>query len=203
MKRIALTGGIAAGKSTISHHLRDASIPVIDYDGIARQLVKPGSDVLGAVKKIFGVHAVDVSGGLNRQWIAENVFCDAAQLEKLNAIMHPAIYQHAWEEDHQLEKNGEKIVVHDIPLLAETWEIAQKSGLTFDVIIDVDAPEDVRVERMIKTRSMTQQQAMHRIHSQASADQRTAIADYVIDSTQPLDQMFAQVDTILNALLSQ
>ncbi len=254
MMRVGITGGIAAGKSTLSRHLREQGFTVIDYDELAHSLSQPGSPVLDQVRTVFGDNSIAADGSLNRLWMAQNVFTDAHKREQLNAIMHPAVYalaaqhenreQSEWtaqcetrepneqgeqskvlvqREQNKRDEQGEKrekheqvslqnnlkklnnklsIIFHDIPLLVETREIASSQGLTWDYIITVEAADDVRIARMMNTRHMTAEQARARIASQLERQEREAVADVVIDSEQPLEDMYAQIDGIVSAWLS-
>lgn len=227
MMRVGITGGIAAGKSTLSRHLREQGFTVIDYDELAHSLSQPGSPVLDQVRTVFGDNSIAVDGSLNRLWMAQNVFTDAHKREQLNAIMHPAVYalaaQRENREQNKCDEQGEKrekheqvslqnnlkklnnklsIIFHDIPLLVETREIASSQGLTWDYIITVEAANDVRIARMMDTRHMTAEQARARIASQLERQEREAVADVVIDSEQPLEDMYAQIDGIVSAWLS-
>lgn len=227
MMRVGITGGIAAGKSTLSRHLREQGFTVIDYDELAHSLSQPGSPVLDQVRTVFGDNSIAADGSLSRLWMAQNVFTDAHKREQLNAIMHPAVYalaaQRENREQNKRDEQGEKrekheqvslqnnlkklnnklsIIFHDIPLLVETREIASSQGLTWDYIITVEAADDVRIARMMNTRHMTAEQARARIASQLERQEREAVADVVIDSEQPLEDMYAQIDGIVSAWLS-
>ncbi len=199
--RVALTGGIAAGKSTVSEHLIDQGFDVIDYDEISREIVRPNSKILQRVANLFGEKALTQDGQLNRQWLADNVFNNKLQLQKLNNIMHPAIYEIAAQRDAELCKAGREIVFHDIPLLAATADIAQRVGLIFNHIITVEAPDGIRIKRMMKTRNMTVAQAQSRINSQSSQIDRERIADVVISSEQSVEDMLCEVDKYVNSWL--
>ena len=198
MIRIGLTGGIAAGKSTVAAHLREMGAALIDYDALARKVVEPGSVGLRRIVDHFGPDALDKQGGLNRQWIARHVFSGPnAESERraLDDIEHPLIYELASEtERHALAVDSDTVVVHDIPLLAEVMD---DLPFRFDHIITVEAPENVRVERMIHNRGMSEQQALDRIAHQPSRKKREEIADVVVDSSQPMEHMFEYVDTLM------
>lgn len=197
---IGLTGGIAAGKSTVSSHLQSLGIPVIDYDALARKVVEPGSAVLQEIARVFGARVLDSDGSLCRSWLAQYVFdedADPSALQKLNAIEHPAIFQEAQRVQDDIVHHSKHpvIIVHDIPLLTEVYgSIPWK----FDHIVSVEAPVNVRVQRMMHTRGMSKSQAMARIAKQASEAERLTIADIVIDSTQPIEQMFENIDIMVD-----
>ena len=198
MIRIGLTGGIAAGKSTVAARLRELGAVLIDYDALACKVVEPGSAGLRRIVERFGPDALDRQGGLNRRWVAQHVFSGPnAESERraLDGIEHPLIYELASEtERHALADNSDAIVVHDIPLLAEVMD---DLPFRFDHVITVEAPESVRVERMVHTRGMSEVQALDRIAHQPSRERREEIADAVIDSSQSMERMFEYVDTLM------
>lgn len=196
--RIGLTGGIAAGKSTVSTKLRELGAVLVDYDLLARHVVEPGSIGLQRIAECFGPDALTDRGELNRAWMAEHVFsgADAERKRKmLDGIEHPLIYALAVQLEHEaVEADCQAVVVHDIPLLAE---VIDSIPFEFDHIVTVEAPEQVRVSRMMTTRGMSESQAWNRVNHQSSVEQRLAIADEVIDSTQPLEQMFEHIDMLM------
>lgn len=201
MMRIGLTGGIAAGKSTVAARLRELGALPIDYDALGRQIVEPGGVALPQIVAEFGSDALNADGTMNRQWIADHIFGKDARTgarERLDAIEHPLIYAEA----ACLEcKHPETIViVHDIPLLAE---VIDTIPFTFDHIVTVEAPVCIRLDRMIEERGMSLEQAEARIRHQSSEEERRAIADIVIDSTRPIPEMLAQVDEIYVGWLTQ
>ena len=196
--RIGLTGGIAAGKSTVSAKLCELGAVLVDYDLLARRVVEPGSIGLQRIAECFGSDALTDRGELNRAWMAEHVFsgADAERKRKiLDRIEHPLIYELAVQLEHEaVEADCQAVVVHDIPLLAE---VIDSIPFEFDHIVTVEAPEQVRVSRMMTTRGMSESQAWNRVNHQSSVEQRLAIADEVIDSTQPLEQMFEHIDMLM------
>lgn len=196
--RIGLTGGIAAGKSTVSAKLCELGAVLVDYDLLARRVVEPGSIGLQRIAECFGSDVLTDQGELNRAWMAEHVFSgsDAERKRKmLDGIEHPLIYELAVQLEHEaVEADRQAVVVHDIPLLAE---VIGSIPFEFDHIVTVEAPEQVRVGRMMATRGMSESQAWNRVIHQSSMEQRLAIADEVIDSTQPLEQMFEHIDMLM------
>ncbi|MBW3089261.1 dephospho-CoA kinase [Bifidobacterium miconisargentati] len=205
MLRIGLTGGIAAGKSTVAARWRELGAVHIDYDALARRVVEPGGEALPRIAEVFGEAALNPDGTLNRAWIADHIFGRGAEpgaRERLDAIEHPLIYDEArWLEANavagaersETDTPGPLIVVHDVPLLAE---VINTIPFDFDHIVTVEAPVDVRVERMVTDRGMTREQARDRILHQSSEEDRRAIADVVIDATRPLPDMLAQADAL-------
>lgn len=205
MIRVGLTGGIAAGKSTVSAHLRTLGAIVIDYDELARLVVAPGSVGLHRIVEEFGPDAVSADGTMNREWIAEHVFGPSAPadaLERLDAIEHPLIYTEAERREHEAlvsqhsgidSSSRVQVIVHDVPLLAE---VIDSIPFTFDHIVTVEAPIETRIERMVTERGMNRAQAEARIKHQSNESERRSISDIVIDSTQPLHDMLSQVEQL-------
>ncbi len=215
MMRIAVTGGIAAGKSTVVNHLRNLGAFIIDYDVLARKVVEPGSAVLQQIVDIFGESAVKNDGSLNRAFIAEHIFGDddvhKQALSEIESIIHPAIYDLAKtleseyvnkisEENCNILGNMSSVIVHDIPLLAQ---VIDSIPFSFDHIITVEAPKDVRIARMINERKMSQNQAEQRINNQVEEIMRRKIADFVVDSTKPMESMLNSVDDTLQSWLHE
>lgn len=206
--RIGLTGGIAAGKSTVAARMKEDGAYVIDYDALAREVVKPHAPALERIAQEFGPDALNADGTLDRAWLARHVFAtdaDPHALERLNAIEHPYIYRAAEEQERQFlreyeqcangrDKARQLVVVHDIPLLADVFNTIP---FHFDHIVTVEADEATRVRRMMETRAMSEQQALDRIAHQASDQRRRAISDTFIDASQPMDAMLEQVDRIM------
>ncbi|WP_236632646.1 dephospho-CoA kinase [Bifidobacterium xylocopae] len=199
MLRVGLTGGIAAGKSTVSGHLADLGARIIDYDAIAHRIMEPGGEAVGPVREAFGPRAIRVDGSVDRPWLARLVFSDDRNRRRLNALTHPLIVELACRQDaawgHQAE-----VVVHDIPLLAD---VRGAIPFTFAHVITVEAPAEVRIARMVNERHMTRDQAVARVESQAVAEDRERLADIVIDSSVPIEQMFERLDTIYEDLRRQ
>lgn len=190
MIRVGLTGGIAAGKSTVAARLRELGAAVVDYDELARRVVAQGSEGLARIAAEFGPDALAEDGGLDRAWMAAHVFgADAPDgaRERLDAIEHPLIYALAADDEERAAAAGAAVVVHDVPLLAE---VIDSMPFRFDRIVTVEAPEEVRVARMMGERGMSREQALGRIRHQSSEAERRAVASDVIDSTQPIEQMF-------------
>ena len=192
--RIGLTGGIAAGKSTVTARLAHLGAYVIDYDAIARMVVAPGGEALPSIVAEFGSDALNSDGTLNRAWLAEHVFgrhAEPGARERLDVIEHPLIYREAARLENAHPEA--RVVVHDIPLLAE---VIDEIPFAFDHIVTVEAPESERIERMVNTRDMSRQQALDRIRHQSTPAQRQAIADTIIDSAQPMANMLQAVDRL-------
>ena len=183
---VGLTGGIGSGKSTVSELLARHGAVIIDADRITRELQQPGKPLLGELVEAFGPEILDSSGALDRAVLASRVFGDAEQLKKLNGIVHPAVGR---EMARQLDaqKDTDKVVVLDIPLLVEN----PREGLCGTIVVDL--PVEAAISRLIEFRGMTREDAEARVSRQATRDQRLAIADRVIDNSGSLADLERQV----------
>lgn len=184
MFRVGLTGNIASGKSTVARVWQRLGAPVIDADVLARRAVAPGSVGLRRIVAAFGPGVLDEAGRLDRAALRDIVFHDPEARAKLEAIVHPEVGRLRREEEARLEAAGEKIVVHDIPLLFE-------AGLDeeFDAIVLVDAPERVRLERLMRDRGLTEDEARRMIDAQMPSSQKRDRADYVIENEGTLEAL--------------
>lgn len=199
MPLIALTGGIASGKSTIAARLGEHGAVVVDADAIVRDVQQPGSPVLVEIANAFGPDMLDDSGALRRAALGARVFADPAALAQLNAIVHPAVgaqsrrlFDAAFVEDPQA------VVVYDVPLLAEARGVGE-----WDLVVVADAPADVRVRRMVVQRGMTPEDARGRIASQASDAERRALADVIIDTSGTIDDTLRATDALWRKISAQ
>ena len=182
---IGLTGGIGSGKSTVAKRLVELGATEIDADVLAREVVEPGSEGLKQVTARFGTDLVKSDGSLDRALLAERAFGDSQSRKDLEGILHPLIQK--LSRLRIAETQG--VVVYTIPLLVET-----NATLPFDKIITVSAPESVRIDRLVKSRGMTSQEAQARISAQATDSQREAIADFVIESDCSMEELMKRVD---------
>jgi dephospho-CoA kinase len=183
---VGLTGGIGAGKSEVSRRLAAQGAILIDADAIAREVVAPGTPGLAAVTQEFGTGVLRADGSLDREGLGAIVFADPAKLETLNKIVHPLVGQRM----AQLERGAgpDSIVVHDVPLIAEN-DLA--GG--YDLVVVVDAPEHVQIDRLTRQRGMSAEQARARMAAQASRENRLGVADLVIDNSGSLAELDRQV----------
>ena len=180
---IALTGGIASGKSTVARQFVALGATEIDADLLAREVVEPGSAGLLAVTEVFGTAVLAEDGSLDRQALAAIAFSDEQSRKRLESILHPLIQQLSSERI----KNTNGVVVYTIPLLVET-----KSPLNFDHTLAVSAPVETRVQRLIQHRGMTEQAARARINAQSSDAERESIADTVISSDCSMEELVSR-----------
>ena len=189
--RVGLTGGIASGKSTVAQLLVDLGAVLIDGDALAREVVARGTPGLAQVVEEFGEELLTPEGDLDRAALGRIVFSDESARRRLEAITHPLIFERYAELEAAAPPDA--VVVHDIPLLAES---GRARADTFDAVIVVDVPAELQIERMMRDRGWTREDAESRIAAQASRDDRLAIATYVIDNTGDLDELRAQVQDI-------
>ncbi|MFD5600552.1 dephospho-CoA kinase [Leucobacter sp. NPDC058333] len=197
MQLIGLTGGIAAGKSTIGSRLAALGAVRLDADVLAREAVAPGSPGLDRVVARFGAELLNADGSLDRAALGAVVFGDAAALADLNAIVHPEVRRLFAERVAAVTAaDPEAIVVYEVPLLVETAARDE----AWDLVVVAEADEDTRVERMVRLRGMTEADARQRIARQASDAARRAIADVVIDTSGSESDTLAQVDRLWKRL---
>ncbi|MFF2366645.1 dephospho-CoA kinase [Streptomyces sp. NPDC058122] len=186
MLKVGLTGGIGAGKSEVSRLLVEHGAVLIDADRIAREVVAPGTPGLAAVVDAFGEDVLTGDGSLDRPRLGSIVFTDPQKLATLNAIVHPLVG--ARSRDLEEAAPEDAVVVHDVPLLAENGLAA-----LYDLVIVVDARPETQLDRLVRLRGMTEEDARARMAAQASRDKRLAIADIVIDNDVPLDALERRV----------
>lgn len=186
---IGLTGGIAAGKSTVAKLWQDLGGLEIDADQVARDVVAKGTPGLGAVVAAFGEDMLTPDGELDRAKMGELVFSNEASRKALEAIVHPLVRQ---EVKSRLDSMpADAIVIYTVPLLVEA-----KVDLPFDAVVTVEAPDEVRVERLVANRGLTPAQAQARVASQARPIERAANADYILNSNQSLDLLLTDAKAL-------
>ncbi|MFD8251147.1 dephospho-CoA kinase [Streptomyces werraensis] len=186
MLTVGLTGGIGAGKSEVSRLLVECGAVLIDADRIAREVVEPGTPGLAAVVEAFGEEILAEDGSLDRPRLGALVFSDPEKLAMLNSIVHPLVGARSREREEAAPADA--VVVHDVPLLTE-------NGLAplYDVVIVVDASPETQLDRLVRLRGMSEEDARARMAAQATREQRRAIADVVIDNDVPLDALQRRV----------
>lgn len=192
MPLIALTGGIAAGKSTVADRLAALGAVVVDADQLSRAAVEPGSPGLDAVARRFGTRVIGDDGALDRAALGAIVFSDPEARAALNAIVHPEVgrlSQAAFADAFAADPHT--VVVYDVPLLAES-----RGAREFDAVVVVHASAEERIRRLMEHRSMSRDDAERRIGAQASDADRLALADHVIDATGTLGETLAATDAL-------
>jgi len=191
--RVGLTGGIASGKSTVAAILTELGAVVIDADRIAREVVAKGTPGLARVVAAFGAEVLTPEGEMDRPRVAAIVFADPVKRHVLEQIIHPLV--RARGQELEREAPADAVVVHDIPLLAETGQAAG-----FDAVIVVDVPEEIQIERMMRDRGVSEADARARIAAQASREQRRAVATYVIENTGTREDLRRRVTEVFDEL---
>ncbi len=189
MLRIGLTGGIGAGKSTVSATFTECGGIVVDGDVIAREVVEPGTEGLARLVEAFGEDILLPDGALNRPALAAKAFTDDEQRAKLNSIVHPLVGKRRQEIIDSV--SGDAVIVEDIPLLVETG-----MAPLFPLVVVVYADEETRVKRLVERRGMPEADARARIKAQASDAQRRAIADVVLDNSGSQAEIVHQARTL-------
>jgi dephospho-CoA kinase len=190
MVAVALTGGIGSGKSTVAAMLVERGAVLIDADAIAREVVEPGQPTLAQLVDRFGAQILDERGRLDRAALAAVAFADDASRADLEGITHPAINEEFVRRLRDAPKDA--VVVCDVPLLAES---VQARARGYQLVIVVEAPEDVRLARL-EDRGVPRADAERRIAAQASDAERRALATHVIDNGGDLAALEGQVDTV-------
>jgi len=192
---VGLTGGIGAGKSTVSTLLAARGAVIVDADQIARDIQGPGSPVLDAMADRFGAHIIRDDGTLDRAAVAKIVFADKSALEDLNGIVHPAM-QAEIQRQIDAHEDTDRVVVLDFPLLGEN----PRKGLAATIVVDI--PVDVAVDRLVNQRGMEEVDARARINSQVSREERLAAATHVVDNGGDHASLERQVDDLWIELLA-
>ena len=185
MLRVGLTGGIGSGKSTVSNLFAQLSVPIVDADVIARQLVEPGQPALQQLCRTFGDEIIHPDGSLNRPRLRQLAFSDATNKQRLDAIMHPLIFD---EIETQVSNIKSAYCILVIPLLLESTQ-----KYTLDRMLVVDCPEQTQLQRVLERDQVAQEQAQAIIAAQAERRQRLAAADDVIDNDGPPDGLGERV----------
>ena len=191
--RVGLTGGVASGKSTVSALLAQLGAVVIDADLLAREVVAAGTEGLRRVVEEFGPEVLAEDGSLDRPALGAVVFGDEAARRRLEAIIHPLVRARGRELEDAAPDGS--VVVHDIPLLAETGQAG-----AFDAVLVVDVPVETQLARMVDLRGMSREDAEARVAAQATREQRLAVATDVIDNTGTREDLRERVAEVFERL---
>jgi dephospho-CoA kinase len=184
MFRVGLTGNIASGKSTVARVWARLGAAIIDADVLARRAVEPGMPAFRRIVETFGPDVLAADGRLDRAALRRIVFRDPAARARLEAIVHPEVARLREEEEAALAARGAEIVVHDVPLL---FEVGLEDA--FDVVVLVDAPEAIRLERLVRDRGLDEAEARRMIDAQMPAAEKRGRADYIIDNDGTLQDL--------------
>jgi dephospho-CoA kinase len=194
MFRVALTGGIASGKSMVAAELAARGAIIIDADVLAREVVEPGSPALAAIIDRFGEQVV-TEGRLDRPRLARLVFADPLARRDLERIVHPAVRVRAAELERAAGPAA--IVVHVIPLLVETGQQGD-----FDLVVTVDVDHETQIQRLMARNGFTRAEAESRVAAQATRADRKIAAHVVVDNTGSVTQLREQIDALWAGLSS-
>lgn len=191
MRVIAITGGIASGKTMVLNHLKALGAACIDADAISRTLTAPGGAALPAIRQAFGQGVFQQDGALNRRALGALVFGDGEARGRLNAIVHPLVRAEMERQLRRLRLQGERVAVLDVPLLYE-------SGMETlaDEVWLVAVPAEVQLQRLMARDGYTREEALARIHSQMPLEQKRARADLVIDTDLPLQALYERLTAL-------
>ncbi len=192
--RIGLTGGIGSGKSTVAAMLVGHGAVLVDADEISRDLVRPGEPALVELVTEFGPRILQSDGSLSRAELAALAFSDPRATDRLNAIMHPLIRAEA--QRRIAAGPAAAVIVYDMPLLVETGQ-----GDLVDLVVVVDVPEDVQLDRAVRLRGLDEADVRRRMTVQAGREERLAAADVVIDNSGDLDGTRGQVESLWRGLV--
>ena len=195
MKKVGLTGGIGSGKSTVARMLGGAGFAVVDADQIARDIMAPGSPVLGEVAAAFGADLIGGDGALDRGELARRAFATTEDTQRLNAITHPAIRAESERRFAAAEEAGEQAVIYDMPLLVD---LGLNQDMDLTVVVDVDKEE--RIRRLVDKRGLDEADARARMAQQIDDATRLAAADVVIDNNGPLEALEPQVAALIKKI---
>jgi dephospho-CoA kinase len=177
MLRVGLTGNVGAGKSTVVALFAGWGATVIDTDVLAREVVEPGSPALQLIREVFGESVISDDGRLDRSALRRIVFTDQGAREQLEAILHPAIRARFNELFLEAEARGDRIVIGVVPLL---YEVGMEPDL--DVVLLVDAPLDLRIERLVGKRGLSTEEARAVAAAQMPAEEKRTLAEFIIDN---------------------
>jgi dephospho-CoA kinase len=195
MLLVGLTGNIASGKSTVARLLAEHGATIIDADLLARRAVDPGTPAYERIVERWGSSVLSPDDYIDRAALRGIVFGDQEQLETLNGIVHPEVERMRDEMVELARARGDRVVVCDIPLLFEK-HMADR----FDVIVLVDAPRPLRLERMVRERGLRETEAMDMIAAQMPAELKRARADIVIDNERSLSALARRVSDVWEEL---
>lgn len=189
--RLGLTGGIGSGKSTVGQILASLGAALIDADQISREVTGPGGAAMPAIQSTFGGAYVDASGALDRTRMRQLAFSQPEARSQLEAIVHPLVALHSQQRIQQAIQSGAQLIVHDIPLLAESGRWARQ----LDAVVVVDCTADIQIERVMQRSGLSADAVRGIIASQATRTARRAVADVVIanEAHCTLEQLQAEV----------
>ncbi len=195
---VGLTGGIAAGKSTVARSFAALGVPVVDADRLAREAVAPGSEGLAEIVAVFGPDILLADGNLDRKALGARVFADASLRARLNAITHPRIGQLGARQIAEHGQRGASYVIYEAPLIVENNLHRAMQAL---VVVSVDPV--VQLARLIKRDGLTQSEAEARIAAQMPLEKKLEVADFVIDNSGEPEVVAERVHEVHGLILAR
>lgn len=198
MLNVALTGNIASGKSAVAALFRRWGATVLDADAIVREVQAPGGPVMRRIVERFGKAVARSDGSLDRPTLRRIVMADAGARAALERIVHPAVHTRRAELAAEAQARGDRVVVSDIPLLFESGDPE-----AFDAIVLVDAPEPVRLRRLVEQRGLTEAEAWEMIRAQLPAASKRARSHFVIDNDGDLAALERAASAVWRALVAR
>ncbi len=196
---VGLTGGIASGKSTVTHFFQTQGAHIVDADQICHELILQGNKAYQKIISTFGKQILDMDGEINRGKLGHIIFQDEKKRERLNTILHPLVFKQLKREQNRLRsENPQSVLIFDAPLLIES-----KAHQWMDWVILVDVDTKTQTERLIQKRSLTEDEAKRRISAQMPLEEKRAFADEIIDNRQSLDEIQSEVCHIYRRLLKK
>lgn len=195
MRWIGLTGGIGSGKSSVAKLLRSKGFAVLDADEVARRAVEPGTPAFNRVIQTFGQKFLSPDGSLDRKSLGNFVFQNKTRLEELEQILHPAIRQEIKEQATLLEQQGHSLIFYDVPLLYEKNMESQ-----FETVIVVDAPLEIRIERVMKRDNLRRELIEQRIAQQKPLEEKVKQAHFVIDNSKDEKWLEQKLNEVLKVI---
>ncbi|KQL37965.1 dephospho-CoA kinase [Bacillus sp. FJAT-25509] len=195
-KIFGLTGSIASGKSTVSNFLKELNVPIVDADIIAKEVVEIGQPAYKKIIEAFGSEILLESGEINRSFLGSIIFNNKEKRLQLNEIVHPEVRREMKEQADRYIKQGESLVILDIPLLYEgnSIELVEK-------VIVVTVSEENQLKRLMNRNGLSKEDALLRIASQIPVKEKAARADYVIDNNGDIEDTKRQVKDLLNKII--
>lgn len=192
MKVYGLTGGIGSGKTTVRQLFEALGVPTLDADTIGRELVEPNQPGLVKIIQAFGSDILTSQGELDRAELRQRILKDPSAKHRLEAILHPMIRDRTQAAIEQLRRQNPPAIVVEIPLLAETGKPDY-----IDEIIVLDLAEATQLQRALERGTLPEADIRNLMQQQASRSDRLAIANHIIDASQPLDQLQNSLQDLL------
>jgi dephospho-CoA kinase len=194
--KVGLTGGIACGKSVVRRRLEERGIPTLDADAVVHRLLQRGTDVTRRIAKTFGSEVIATDGSVDRKALGAIVFNNEDARNRLNALVHPAVWREIERFFEEREKASEPVAVVDAALMIETGSYRR-----YDRLVVVHCHPDLQLERLMARDGLSREDALRRIQAQMPLEEKRGFADYLVDTSGPIGDTLKQVDAIASKLL--